>query len=214
MPKSEEYPSEPRVPWTGAEEDSSLLGNINLLTKTVFTSPGRLSYTPSHLTDTCTVSPVKVGPGAPPNIASPAYHPYKMPMVQNSYTKAVEKSDMPRPYFNGQLENYHEWVEKLQQWLRGCDPTYRKANEARMISSTLSRLLKGIINTPVAEATQYTQTAPTLKELWDFLEHRFHEYDPSRTDERWPGLTTGCFKGKCPSSTLRSSILDGNVCCL
>ena len=52
-----------------------------------------------------------------PTLAPPAYHPYQMPMVQNSYTKAVEESDMPEPQFNRQLENYYEWVEKLQQWL-------------------------------------------------------------------------------------------------
>ena len=98
-------------------------------------------------------------------MAPPAYHPYQMPMVQNGYTKAVEDSDMPKPHFNRQLENYDEWVEKLQQWLGGCDPTYRKAKEARIILSTLPPWLKGIINTRVAEATQHTQTAPTLKEL-------------------------------------------------
>ena len=38
-------------------------------------------------------------------MALPAYHPYQMPMVQNSYTKAVEDSDMPKPQFNGQLES-------------------------------------------------------------------------------------------------------------
>ena len=43
-----------------------------------------------------------------------------MPMVQNIYTKAVEESDMPKPQFNGQLESYDEWVEKLQQWLGGA----------------------------------------------------------------------------------------------
>ena len=48
-------------------------------------------------------------------MAPPAYHPYQMPMVQNSYTKAVEDSDMPKPQFNGHLESYDEWVEKLEQ---------------------------------------------------------------------------------------------------
>ena len=43
-------------------------------------------------------------------MASPAYHPYQMPMVQNSYTKAVENSDMPPPHFDGELENYEQWV--------------------------------------------------------------------------------------------------------
>ena len=66
-------------------------------------------------------------------MAPPAYHPYQMPMVQNSYTKAVEESDMPKLQFNGQLESYDEWAEKLQQWLGGCDPIHRKANEAKMI---------------------------------------------------------------------------------
>ena len=45
--------------------------------------------------------------------------PLTMPMVQNSYTKAVEESDMPKLQFNGQLESYDKWVEKLQQWLGG-----------------------------------------------------------------------------------------------
>ena len=121
-PKGEEHPAEPTAPWTSAEENTSSLENINPLTKNVFTSPGKPLYTPSHPTDTCTVSPVKVAPsapsasgGAPPTMAPPTYHPYQMPMVQNSYTKAVEESDMPKPQFNGQLESYDEWVEKLQQ---------------------------------------------------------------------------------------------------
>ena len=129
-------------------------------------------------------------------MAPPAYHPYQMPMVQNSYTKAVEDSDTPKPQFNGQLDSYDEWVEKLQQWLGGCDPMYRKANEAKMILSTLPPWLKSIINARVAEATHHTCTAPTLKELWDFLEQRFHEYDPSRPDERWRALTPRVVKGQ------------------
>ena len=184
VPKSEECPLEPTVPWTGVEEDSSPLGNTNPLEKNDFTSPGRPSYTPSHPTITFTVCPVKVAPRAPPTMALSAYHPYQMPMVQNSYTKAVENSDMPPPHFNGQLENYDEWVEILQQWLGVCDPTYRKASEACLILSTLPPWLKGITNTRVAEATEHTRTALTLKELWDFFEHRFHEYDPSRAAER------------------------------
>ena len=91
---------------------------------------------------------------------------------------------MPKPQFNGQVESYNEWVEKLQQWLGVCDPMYRKANEAKMILSTLPPKLKAIINARVAEATHHTRTAPTFKELWDFLEQCFHEYDPSRADER------------------------------
>ena len=66
-------------------------------------------------------------------------------------------------------------MEKLQQLLGGCEPMYRKANEAIMILSTLPTWLKGIMNARAAEATQHTGTAPTLKELWDFLEHNFHE---------------------------------------
>ena len=103
---------------------------------------------------------------------------------------------MPKPQFNGQLECYDEWVEKLQQWLGGCDPMYRKANEAKMILSTLPPWLKAIINARVAEATHHTRTAPTLKELWDFLEQSFHEYYPSRADERWRALTPSVFKGQ------------------
>ena len=102
----------------------------------------------------------------------------------------------------------------LRQWLGVCDPTYRKANEAHMIFSTLSLWLKGIINTRVGEAAQHTRTAPTLKELSDFLKHRFYEYDPSRADERCEPSPPGWLKGKCPSSTWRSTILVGNVCCL
>ena len=30
-------------------------------------------------------------------MAPPSYLPYQMPMVQSSYTKAVEESDMPKP---------------------------------------------------------------------------------------------------------------------
>ena len=58
---------------------------------------------------------MKVAPSAPLTMAPPEYHPYQMPVVQNSHTKAVENSDMPPPHFNWQLENYDEWVEKLQQ---------------------------------------------------------------------------------------------------
>ena len=110
-PKRKEHPTEPTAPWTSAEENTFLLGNINPLTKNVSTSPGKPLYTPSHPTDTCTVSPVKVAPsaseGAPSTMAPSAYHPYQMPMVQKSYTKAVEESNMPQPQFNGQLESYN-----------------------------------------------------------------------------------------------------------
>ena len=129
-------------------------------------------------------------------MAPPAYRPYQMPMVQNSYTKAVEESDMPKPQFNGQLESYDEWVEKLQQWLGVCDPIYRKTNRAKKISSTLPPWLKGIINARVAEATRHTRTTTTLKELWDLLEQRFHKYDPSRAHDRWRALTPRVVKGQ------------------
>ena len=145
----------------------------------------------SHSTDMCTVSPMKVAQGAPPTTT---YHP--MPMVQNSYTKAVENSDLPPPHFNGQLKNYDTWVQKLQQWLGGGDPTYRTAKEERMTLSTLAPWLKGIINTLVAEAIQHTRTAPTLKELRGSLEDSFHEYDPSRANERWRALTPGVVRGQ------------------
>ena len=106
LTKGEQYPSEPTAPWTGAEENSSSLRNINPLAKNVFTSPRKPSYTISHPTDTFIVSPVRVAPnvsgGAPPTMAAPAYHPYQMPMVQNGYTQAVEESDMPKLHFNGQ----------------------------------------------------------------------------------------------------------------
>ena len=108
-PKGEQHPTEPTALWTNAKENTSSLGNINPLTKNVFISPGKPLYTPSHPTDTCTVSPVKVAPSAsgaaPPTMAPPAFHPYQLPMVQNSYTKAVEESDMPKQQFNGQLES-------------------------------------------------------------------------------------------------------------
>ena len=70
-----------------------------------------------------------------------------------------------------------------------CDPTYRKANEASLSLSTLPPWLMGIIKTRVAEATQHIQTAPTLKQLWDFLGHRLNEYDPSRANGRWRALS-------------------------
>ena len=72
---------------------------------------------PSHRIDTCMVSLMKVTPtGAPPTMAPSAYHPCQMPMVQNSYTKAVQNSDMPPPNFNGQKGSYEEQVEKGHQW--------------------------------------------------------------------------------------------------
>ena len=121
--KGEEHPTEPTALWTSAEENTCSLGNINPLTKNVFTSPGKPWYLPSHSTDTCTVSPVKLAPsasgGAAPTMPPPAYHPFQMPMVQNSYTKAVEESNMPKPQFNGELESYNKWVEKVQQWFGG-----------------------------------------------------------------------------------------------
>ena len=65
-----------------------------------------------------------------------------------------------------------------------------------MILSTLPPWLKGIINTRVAEATQHTRTSPSVRELWDFLEHRFHEYDTPRADEQWRALTSSVVKGQ------------------
>ena len=103
---------------------------------------------------------------------------------------------MPKPQFNGQLESYEEGVEKLQQWLGGCHPIYRKADEAKIILSTLPPWLKAVINTWAAEATHHTQTAPPVKDLWDVLAQSFHEYDPSRADERWRALTPRLVKGQ------------------
>ena len=65
-----------------------------------------------------------------------------------------------------------------------------------MVLSTLPPWLKGIINARVAEATQHTRTASTLKELWDFLQQRFQEYDPSRANERSRALTPRVVKGQ------------------
>ena len=65
-----------------------------------------------------------------------------------------------------------------------------------MVLSTLPPWLKGIINAQVAEATHHTQKAPSLKELWDFLEQRFHQYEPSRADERWRAFTPRVVKGQ------------------
>ena len=65
-----------------------------------------------------------------------------------------------------------------------------------MILSTLPPWLKAIINAQVVEATHHTRTAPTLKELWDFLEQHFQEYDPARADERWRALTPRVIKGQ------------------
>ena len=53
-----------------------------------------------------------------------------------------------------------------------------------------------IINARVAEAAHHTRRAPTLKELWDFLEQGFHEYDPSRADVRWGALTPRVVKAQ------------------
>ena len=46
--KGKEHPTESTAPWANAKENTSSLGNINPLTKNVFTSPGKPSYTPSH----------------------------------------------------------------------------------------------------------------------------------------------------------------------
>ena len=94
------------------------------------------------------------------------------------------------PHFNGQQGSYEQCVEKWHQWLGGCDPAYRKANEARLIFSTFGWWLKGIIT----ERTQHQRTAPTLKQLWFLLKHRFHQDDPSRADERWRALTSRMVK--------------------
>ena len=64
------------------------------------------------------------------------------------------------------------------------------------------------------EATQHTRMAPTLKEWWDLLEQRFHEYDRSRANKRWQALNPRVVKGQVPSSTWRISMLMGNICCL
>ena len=103
---------------------------------------------------------------------------------------------MPKPHFIGQLENCDECMEKLQQWLGGCDPIYRKDNEGKMILCTSPPWLKGIINTRVAEAIQHTQTARTRKEFWDFLEQRFQEYYPSTANERWGDVIPRVVKGQ------------------
>ena len=129
-------------------------------------------------------------------MAPPAYHPYQMRMVQNGDTKGVEDSDMLPPHFNGQLGSYDEWVEKLHQLFGLCYVTYREANEARMILSTLPPWLRKIINRKLCEATQHTQTPPCLREVWDFSQHRFNEYDASRANERRCALSPGVFKGQ------------------
>ena len=67
---------------------------------------------------------------------------------------------------------------------------------ARMILRTLPPWLKGIMQTRVAKATQHQWTTPTLNEMWDILEHRFYEYDPSRAYERWRALTPRVVKGQ------------------
>ena len=113
-------------------------------------------------------------------MAQPAYHPYQMPMVQNSSTEAGDKGDMPPPHCNGQQGSDNEWLEEWHQKLGGCYPAYRKANEAPLIWSTLPLCPKGIITTTVADGTQHQQTTPTLKVFWNFQEHRFYEYDPYR----------------------------------
>ena len=65
-----------------------------------------------------------------------------------------------------------------------------------MILSTLPPWLKGIINTTVAEATQQQRTVPTLKDWWDALETRLHQYDSSRASESWRALTPRVVKGQ------------------
>ena len=108
----EEDPPTPKAPWTSAEEDAPSREDINPLTKSIFISPGRPTCSPSHPTAACTVSLVKVAPSSgPPTMAPPAHHPYRMPMVQNSSTRAVTNSDMPPPNFNGQQGSYDELVE-------------------------------------------------------------------------------------------------------
>ena len=83
-PEGEEHPTEPTAPWANEEENNSSLGNINPLTKNVFTSPGKPLYTPSHPTDTCTVSPsegcTKCKWRCTPNHGSPC-----LPPVPNAY---------------------------------------------------------------------------------------------------------------------------------
>ena len=65
-----------------------------------------------------------------------------------------------------------------------------------MIFSSLLPRPKWIIINRAAEGPQRQPTAPTLKGLWDFMEHRFHEYDFSRADERWQALTPRVVKGQ------------------
>ena len=48
----------------------------------------------------------------------------------------------------------------------------------------------------VVQGTQHQRTALCVTELWDFSEHRFQEYDPSRADERWRALTPRVVKGQ------------------
>ena len=62
--------------------------------------------------------------------------------------------------------------------------------------STLPRWLKAIINARVAEATHHARRAPTLKELWDFFEQRFHENVPSRPDEKLASPDPRVVKGQ------------------
>ena len=42
----------------------------------------------------------------------------------------------------------------------------------------------------------HTRTAPTLKKFWDFFKQSFHEYDPSRANDRWRALSPGVAKGQ------------------
>ena len=79
-PKGEEHPTEPTAPWANAHENTSSLVNINPLTKNVFTSPGKPSYTPSHPTSFSSEGCAKCKWTCTPNHGSP-----RLPPVPNAY---------------------------------------------------------------------------------------------------------------------------------
>ena len=78
------------------------------------------------------------------------------------------------------------------------DPTYRKANEARMISSPLPPWLKRIINTRVTEATQHGRPPPSKNcgTFWNTVSLSMTTELPMNGAKP---STLGWLKGSCPS---------------
>ena len=88
---------------------------MNPFTNNVFTSPGKPVYVPPHPNSLCTVSQMRTArPVATATaITTAPHHPYRMPLVQNSCTKAVKNSDLSPTGSNGHHKHHDAWVEKL-----------------------------------------------------------------------------------------------------